>query len=149
MLSPDGRWIVYHSLPRGVEPLSQSAGVFARAFPSGPVRQAPRVGRDSQPVWSPKGNELFYVQGAGAPLVAVRVDWTSALQFRTVQSLPGAIVGRRLSSSTRAFDVMPDGRFVGLLGESAAELEARESVPREVRIVLNWFEDLKRLVPAK
>ena len=44
---------------------------------------------------------------------------------------------------------MPDGRFVGLLGESAEGIDARVSAQREVRIVFNWFEDLKRLVPAK
>jgi len=64
MFSPDGRWIVYHSLPRGSEPGSQSAGVFARAFPSDPVRQAPRVGRDSQPVWSGRATSCPMSRGA-------------------------------------------------------------------------------------
>ena len=64
MFSPNGRWIVYHSLPRGSEPASQSAGVFARAFPSDPVRQAPRVGRDSQPVWSGRATSCPMSRGA-------------------------------------------------------------------------------------
>jgi len=41
-------------------------------------------------------------------------------------------------------DVMPDGRFLGLLAPG----QAGTSQP-EIRVVLNWFAALKRLVPAK
>lgn len=41
-------------------------------------------------------------------------------------------------------DVMPDGRFIGLIEPGQA------GTPQpEIRIVLNGFEELKRLVPVK
>jgi len=44
--------------------------------------------------------------------------------------------------------MLPDGRFVGLIAAAAAQSSgARPSSP-EMRVVLNWFEELKRLVPA-
>jgi hypothetical protein len=40
------------------------------------------------------------------------------------------------------FDVSPDGqRFLMIRSESSSR-------PTEIRLVLNWFEDLKRLVPT-
>jgi hypothetical protein len=45
---------------------------------------------------------------------------------------------------TRAYDVMPDGRFIGIV--SAGE---SQDVPRnEVRVVLNWLEELKQRLPV-
>jgi hypothetical protein len=40
------------------------------------------------------------------------------------------------------FDVAPDGRF--LMIKTPAEL-----APRQLNVVLNWFEELERLVPAE
>jgi hypothetical protein len=45
---------------------------------------------------------------------------------------------------TRAYDVMPDGRFIGIV--SAGE---SQDIPRlEVRVVLNWLEELKQRLPV-
>jgi hypothetical protein len=42
---------------------------------------------------------------------------------------------------------MPDGaRFVGLTG---GDEEQSQSTGRQLHVVLNWFEELKRLVPTK
>jgi WD40-like Beta Propeller Repeat len=154
IFSPNGRWIAYHSLPPGIErELATSSGVFVQPFPAGAIRQASRVGRDFQPVWSQKGDELFYVatalpSGSGR-FTAVRVGTQSGLEFGNPQILPVTIVGGRTSTLTRAFDVMPDGRFVGLWSGSAEELTTGGASSSEVRVVLNWFEELKRLVPTK
>jgi hypothetical protein len=48
---------------------------------------------------------------------------------------------------TRAFDVLPDGRFVGLVSGSAEDISAESASP-EIRVVQNWTEELKRLVPT-
>lgn len=44
----------------------------------------------------------------------------------------------------RRHDVMPDGRFLGLIEPGQAG-----TAQPEIRIVLNWHEELKRLVPVK
>ena len=44
--------------------------------------------------------------------------------------------------------MLPDGRLVGLIAATEAPSSgARPSSP-EMRVVLNWFEELKRLVPT-
>jgi len=46
----------------------------------------------------------------------------------------------------RGFDVMPDGR---ILGAAAGTSTPGPSTPLELRIVLNWFEELKARVQSK
>lgn len=43
-------------------------------------------------------------------------------------------------TGTVNYDVAPDGRFLMIQGEGA---------PTQVNVVLNWFEELKRLVPRR
>lgn len=48
----------------------------------------------------------------------------------------------------RAYDTLPDGRFVGVV---PAELGTRGPITiaaAEFRIVLNWFDELKARVPV-
>ena len=114
------------------------------------IRQAPKVSRDFQPAWSQNVAELFYVAvagGSGGQLAAVRVE--SGMTFGSPQSLPGAVAGNRPSGLTRFFDVLPDGRFVGLVSGSAEDISTAGASTREIRVVLNWHEELKRLVPTK
>jgi len=60
-----------------------------------------------------------------------------------VRSSSGA-VEQYIGSGTAGpgYDVLPDGRFVMVRG-------ADPSGSREIVIVQNWFEELKRLVPTK
>jgi hypothetical protein len=62
--------------------------------------------------------------------------------------LPFTLAAARLSGATRAFDTLPDGRFVGPLAVGGgADLDLARF--REVRIVTNWFAELTRLVPGE
>jgi hypothetical protein len=45
----------------------------------------------------------------------------------------------------RGYDVLPDGRIVSVSRTTAGAAE----FPLEFRVVLNWFEELKRLAPSK
>jgi hypothetical protein len=148
--SPDGRWIAYHAMPAGVDALAPSAGVFVQPFPATGARyQAPRISRDFMPLWSPdtRNLELLYIPSTAAgQLAAVTVATTSGLTFGPPESLPFALTGGRLSAATRPFDVLPNGRFVGPGAANADESGAASS---EVRLVFNWFEELKRLVPVQ
>ena len=51
------------------------------------------------------------------------------------------------SSELRAYDVLPDGRFISV--SQAYGDDSTTALSGEVRVVLNWTEELKRLVPAK
>jgi serine/threonine protein kinase len=148
VFAPDGRWIAYHSLPRGASPLTTSSGVFVEPFPrTGSRYQAPKIQRDFQPVWSSDGNELFYVGStATGQLDAVPVTTKDGFVFATPRRFPFTLLAGRLSGQTRAFDVLPDGRFVGLVADNADSLGIGDT---EMRIILNWFDELKRTLPAK
>jgi hypothetical protein len=66
------------------------------------------------------------------------------------------VTANRISSERRAFDILPDGRFVGVVSDEP-EGEATQSrfalttgAPgAEMRVVLNWFEELKARVPVR
>jgi hypothetical protein len=47
----------------------------------------------------------------------------------------------------RQYDMLPDDRMLGIIppGQTASGASA----PQEIRVVLNWFEELKARVPAK
>jgi hypothetical protein len=102
------------------------------------------VSRDFQPVWSPEGSDLYYIPSAALEQIArVRVDTEGGLSFGKPTLLPFNVGAQRLAGQTRAFDVLPDGRFIGL------GVGATESREPQVRIVVNWFEELERLVPTE
>jgi hypothetical protein len=46
----------------------------------------------------------------------------------------------------RAWDLAPDGRFLLMKNPSAAPAVQQDTTPR-IRVVVNWAEELKRLVP--
>ncbi len=43
----------------------------------------------------------------------------------------------------RVYDISPDGERFLMIKEASSN-----DAPRELRVVFNWFEELKRLVPA-
>ena len=147
--SPDGRWIAYTlSKPGGSGLATSNQGVFVQPFPpTGAVYQTPRIQLDFHPVWSQDGKELIYVpSSASGEMDVVKLTTGQGLAFGTPVSLPARVTGSRLLAETRAYDILPDGRFIGLIDAS----EAREPSAPEIRVVLNWFEELKaRVKPAQ
>ena len=91
---------------------------------------------------------LYLGTTASGQLASVEVDARSGLSFGRPVLLPFTLAAGRLSGATRAFDTLPDGRFVGPLAVGgAADLELARF--REVRIVTNRFAELTRLVPPE
>jgi hypothetical protein len=95
-------------------------------------------------VWSRDGAELFYVAttGRSETLMAVDVELATDLRLGPARE----ILDRRMTGTerSRSYDVAPDGRFL--------ILESWVHPPQpvtEVHLVLNWFEELKRLVPTE
>jgi hypothetical protein len=53
-----------------------------------------------------------------------------------------------VSVGPRPYDIMPDGKsFVAMF--SPGDQNARKDSPDQINITLNWFEELKRLVPVR
>lgn len=129
-MSPDGRSLAYAGDETG------QSEIYLRPFPGpGPKRQVTSTG-GGEAVWSRTGTELFY--RAAGRVMAVPVP-PAGLVGGPPRALfedhfvPGA-------AGEPGYDVAPDGRFLMLRAESAA-------APRQIRVVLNWLDEVKRLVP--
>jgi hypothetical protein len=53
-----------------------------------------------------------------------------------------------ISTEVRGYDLLPDGRILSVVPAFFQD-PAGVVVRPEIRVVLNWFEELRRLVPAK
>jgi Tol biopolymer transport system component len=129
--SPDGRYVAYASDETG------RFEVFVTPFPGpGPKRQLTTEGA-TEPVWSPRGNEIFY--RSGDRMMAIPVTTTPSLVVGPARRL---FEGRltRGAAGLPEYDVAADGRF--LMMRPVADAPALE-----LRIVLNWLGELNRLVP--
>jgi eukaryotic-like serine/threonine-protein kinase len=152
VFSPDGRWIAYSSAPvsgpGGTR--SPNRGVYVQPVPAtGERYQIPKQQIDFHPVWGPKGTELFYVPTAATVQLAVVSFATQpGVTFGSPAAVPARVTGSRISSETRAWDILPDGRFVGVVPASEPDASAATVAP-QFRVVLNWFTELKARVPAK
>jgi serine/threonine-protein kinase len=139
-LSPDGRFIVYQANQTG------QFDIYVRSFPN-IEDQYVKVSTAGgiQPVWSPRNDELFYVEpGSPSRLMSVSVNTGSGLAVsrpRPLLEWPYFQAGLG-----RTYDVSrPDGeRFLAVTSAG----EARSAAPQEARveIVLDWFDVLDRRV---
>jgi Tol biopolymer transport system component/tRNA A-37 threonylcarbamoyl transferase component Bud32 len=129
--SPDGRWLAYVSDESGHQE------VYVRPFPGPGGRGQVSDEGGVEPLWSPDGRSLYYRSAAGDLMTA------------DIRVVPTLVIGsrRKLFSTTsyqrgggvyRAYALSPDGRrFLFMKREGGA----REV---ELRVVLNWFDELKR-----
>jgi hypothetical protein len=149
MFSPDGRWIAYASTRLAGGVVSSDRGVYVQPVPATGLRyQIPKLRLDFQPVWGPKGTELFYVPtAASGQLAVVSVTTHPGVTFGSPVTLPAIVTANRTSAETRAYDILPDGRFIGVV--PASEPDSSGAPAAQFRVVLNWTEELKRLVPTK
>jgi serine/threonine protein kinase/Tol biopolymer transport system component len=132
--SPDGHWLAYVSDESGRNE------IYVRPYP-GPGGQY-QISTDggTEPVWNPKGGELFYRQGDKMMAVPVQTKGTfSAGRPHTL--FEGQYVLTQATSPD--YDVSPDGqRFLML------KYSGQTQALTQINVVLNWTQELKRLVPA-
>ncbi|MBI5770350.1 MAG: PD40 domain-containing protein [Verrucomicrobia bacterium] len=147
MFSPDGRWVAYAS--RDPNDSSNGEG-YIQPFPAtGAQYQLPRVdatNTPANPFWSPDGTVLYFAPGPGR-FASVSVTTQPAVALGNPTPMPRPFQGAS-PISPRAYDIMADGRLIGLIAPGQATDAAGTEQP-EIRIVLNWAEELKRLVPVK
>jgi len=138
IFSPDGRWVAYASTEQG------QTRTFVEPFPPSGVRHQLASDLASQPLWAPDGKELFYNPRPGA-LAAVTVTTTPTVAFGNPVDVP-RLFATGPPTVRRAFDITPGGKFVGLITAGQTESATRD-MNTQVRVVLNWFEELKQRVP--
>ena len=83
-----------------------------------------------------------------AQLATVKVAARDGLTFGVPVTSSFWIIPNSSLTQPRAYDVMLDGRFVGLI--DASEPDESQTNGTEIRVVLNWFEELKaRVQPGR
>jgi serine/threonine-protein kinase len=135
--SPDGHWLAYSSNK------SNRFEVYVQAYP-GPGRPV-LVSTDgaTEPTWSRNGNELFYRNGRKMMSVRFKVEGTAFVPEKPVLLFEGDFQ----TASPRSYDVAADGRFLMVRITPDPENKWNKSVyPSTLRIVLNWNDELRRLM---
>jgi hypothetical protein len=146
VFSPNGRWIAYAFADVLAPTLSSNRGIYVQPFPATGARyQVPTGALDFHPAWAPSGDELLYVPAIGR-LSAVRLTGSSTLTFGSPVSLSDAFVQQSIAARPREYDVLPDGRLIGLL--SSAGLDPAEKFG-QIRVIVNWTEELKAKLAVK
>ncbi|HEX6976611.1 MAG TPA: hypothetical protein VF147_19525, partial [Vicinamibacterales bacterium] len=138
-VSPDGKWFAYESNEAG-----DRVEIFVRPFDDLTARRDKvSINGGRYPAWARDGRELYYVDLDGA-MMAVPVTLEPRLALGAPRKLfdyqkpPRTISGR-------PYDISPvDGRF--LIVRPVAGTPQRDI---DIPVILNWFEELRRVVPAR
>ena len=134
IFSPDGRWLAYWSDESG------RGEIYVRPFPGGWKTQISTDG-GVQPVWARSGRELFYRNAD--KMMAAAIEAKPAFSAAKPKLLFEGHYEAGIFPFEPNYDVSPDGqRFLMVKGS------AQESAATQLNVVLNWPDELRRLVPA-
>ena len=128
--SPDGRFLAYYSNESG------NNEVYIKDFPHGENRWQVSTNGGMNPLWSRKGDRLFFINGDD--LLEVDVSSENPLKL----GAPRVILNGSQSHLVlaRGFEVSPDGnRFLGV-----QQLEKGEGSTPLLTVVENWFAEFKQ-----
>ena len=140
-ISPDGRWIAYVSAESG------EFEVYVRPFPNVSdgqwlVSQGPGL----SPRWGADGRELFYLREAedsnAVEMMLVAIETEPNFSPANPVALFDGPYRFAVPPDARPFDLASDGRFLMI-----KETVVPASDQPQFVVVLNWFQELKRLVP--
>jgi len=143
-VAPDGRWLAYTSDETG------RREVFVMSFPPGAGGGKWQIsdGGGAQPRWSRDGRELFFRTDEGVMSARIAVEGSSVRASKPDYVFRGPFLGGLRGIllpgyNFADYDVSADGRrFVVFSGGD------RKRGASRARVVLNWFDELKRLTNA-
>ena len=142
-VSPNGRWIAYSSNESG------SVELYLQGYPNAGERKIVSVGGGVNPRWSRDTGELFYLRGAPQYTV-MRVTVTSrrdgGVDIGTPEEFTAFPFLTPGGGGGRIYDVTPDGKRLLVIARTSGIEPASTT---HINVVVNWFDELKRLVPTK
>jgi Tol biopolymer transport system component/tRNA A-37 threonylcarbamoyl transferase component Bud32 len=122
------RWIAYASDESG------RSEIYMQSYPGGANRILVSPGGGILPRWSRDGKELFYVTGDAIVAVAIRPDGSFGASHRLFDR-------SNYFLRYHSYDVSTDGKRFLMIQRDPG------SVPRQLNVILDWSDDLDRLVP--
>ncbi len=138
--SPDGRWLAYSSNESG------TYQVCIRAYPDKGGKWQVSSDGGVYPVWSKNGRELFFRSPDDRIMVAAYTVKSDSI----VADKPRVWSERQLEHfgiiGFGSYDLAPDGKRVAAL--MPAEEVASQREQSQVIVLLNFFDELRRKVPA-
>ena len=131
--SPDGHWVAYMTDESG------RREICVQPFPGANGKWMISTEGGQYPRWARSGREIFFVSGDRMMSVDVETQpgfkaGTPHALFPTSDYLVGA----------GNYDVAPDGQHFLMVKQEEASIS-----PKELNVVLNWSEELKRRAPAR
>ena len=145
-VSPDGKWLAYHSN------ISGEFQVYVRPFPNvqdGRVQISTAGG--TRAAWSRNGRELFYLDHEGL-LTSVAIPAAPGATFAA--GPPVKILNKKyyagatlLGLDLRGYDISPDGQRFLMIKEPESPAPVTQSA--NMVLVLNWIGELKARLPSR
>jgi hypothetical protein len=131
-ISPTGRFVAHGSNETG------SGELFIRSYPDPSTKVQVSTGGGSQSAWRADERELYFRVGDAMMAVDVMVDPTlrvgkPRLLFR----------GPFANIQGKNYDVTPDGRRFLMVRTDP------QVAPRDITVVLNWMDDLRKRLEEK
>ena len=126
-LSPDGRWLAYAANESGRNE------VYVRPYPGPGGRWQVSLDGGTEPIWSPKGGEIFYRSGDAMMTAAVRTQPGFEVTGRTK-----LFTGQYGAAGFRDhnYSVIPDGNTFAMLQGVVGAQQA-------LVVTLNWFDQVR------
>jgi serine/threonine-protein kinase len=135
--SPDGHWLAYASDESG------RREIYVQPYPGPGGKWQISLDGGTEPLWNRNGRELFYRDADKMMAVDIGTQPGFALG-KPRQLFEGQYLKNGATYARPNYDVSPDGqRFLML-----KPVEQKQSGPTEINVVLNWTEELSRLVPT-
>ena len=133
--SPDGHLIAYTSNESGRDE------VYVRAYPGPGGKWQISTDGGAEPVWARNGRELFYRNGDKMMAVAIVAQPFASGQPKLLFE---GVYGRSINNREANYDASPDGqRFL------MVKASEQRSAATQINVVLNWFEELRRVPAAR
>ena len=132
-LSPDGKWMAYHSPP----------DLYVQAYPAGGDKHLISDKATQGPIFSRDGRELFYgerLSDGESQILSVEIQSGSSFKISKPRPLFKGPYG--WTTPTRTWDVSPDGRQFLMLKSLGPSKPVTQ-----IQVVMNWFSELEQRVP--
>jgi Tol biopolymer transport system component len=134
VFSPNGHWIAYQSDESG------RLEVYVAQFPGAAIKRQISTDGGAQPMWAPDGKRLFFLNGKQVMYADLNIQDMQPGRPRKLFEIPFHMPFLLAGIGGRTGAVFPDGKRL---------LFVEESDPPDVRelvVVLNWFEQLRRKI---